>query len=220
MVGRISGNLSFLSDSKDSGLNVKLSAGVLIGLTFAIFRYYFVDVIVGIIISILVFKEGLEILYKLTRKDEDFDITSIKVYADNIYDNRLTAYILGSIRRESISRSVLIKNFERGLILGRKYYEGFADFFYSDLGPKIAERHLDKLIEGHLIEVLDNKLVLTLKGLKIFYKAKVSEYRERAYNINLGVRFRWQNLICIIFIALFILTIIFAPQINSWFASL
>lgn len=99
MVGRTSGNLPFLSDSKDSALNVKLSAGVLIGLTFAIFRYYFVDALVGIIISILVFKEGLEILYELTKKEEDFDITSIKVYADNVYDNRLTGYILGSIRR-------------------------------------------------------------------------------------------------------------------------
>lgn len=220
MVGRISGNLSFLSDSKDSGLNVKLSAGVLIGLTFAIFRYYFVDAIVGIIISILVFKEGLEILFKLSRKEEDFDITSIKVYADSIYDNRLTAYILGCIRRESISRSNLIEKFDKGLDLGRKYYEGFADFFYNDLGPEIAEKHLNKLIEGKIIENLDGKLILTLKGLKMFYKAKEREFRERAYNINLGVRFRWQNLICILFIVLFILIVIFAPQINSWFAGI
>jgi len=220
MVGRISGNLSFLSDSKDSGLNVKLSAGVLIGLTFAIFKYYFVDAIVGIIISIFVFKEGLEILFELLKKEEDFDITSIKVYADNIYNNRLTGYLLGSIRRESLSRSNLIKNFDIGLTLGRKYYEGFADFFYNDLGVKIAEKHLDKLIEGTLIESLDDTLGLTSKGLKIFYKAKAREFRERAYNINLGTRFKWQNLICILFLFIFILIIIFAPQINSWFASL
>ena len=220
MVGRISGNLSFLSDSKDSGLNVKLSVGVLIGLTFAVFGYYFVDAIVGIIISILVFKEGLEILYELSKKEEDFDITAIKVYADNVYDNRLTAYLLGSIRRESISRSDIIDNFNIGLTLGRKYYEGFADFFYNDLGSNIAEKHLDKLIEGNLIEIFDNNLVLTLKGLKIFYKAKVREFRERAYNINLGGRFKWQNLICILFLLMFIIVIIFAPQINSWFASL
>ncbi|MFW9819391.1 MAG: hypothetical protein ACFFE5_07255 [Candidatus Thorarchaeota archaeon] len=106
-----------------------MSSGDLIRLTFAIFGYYFVDSIVGIIISILVFKEGFEILYKLTRKEEDFDITSIKVYADNIYDNRLTVYILGVIRRKSISRSDLLKSFEKGLALGRKYYEGFADLF-------------------------------------------------------------------------------------------
>ena len=220
IVGRISGNLSFLSDSKDSGLNVKLSVGVLIGLTFAIFNYYFVDAIVGIIISILMFKEGLEILYKLSKKEEEFDILSIKVMADNIYNNRLTGYLLGSIRRETISRSELIKRFELGLSLGRKYYEGFADFFYTDLGTRIAEKHLDKLIEGELVELLDNKLILTPRGLKIFYKAKVKEFRERSYNINLREHFKTQHLFCILFLFLLILVIIFAPQINSWFASM
>ena len=219
MVGRTSGNLSFLSDSKDSALNVKLSAGVLIGLTFAVFNYYFVDAIVGPIISILVFKEGIEILYELNKK-EDFDITAIKVFADNVYDNRLTGYLLGSIRRESLSRSELINNFDHGLTLGRKYYEGFADFFYHELGPEIAEKHLNKLLEGKLIENLDGKLVLTPTGLKEFYKAKVKEFRERGHNINVGGRFKWQNLFCILFLILFILVIIFAPQINSWFASL
>ncbi len=220
MVGRTSGNLSFLSDSKDSALNVKLSAGVLIGLTFAIFNYYFVDAIVGLIISLLVFKEGIGILYELRKKEEDFDITAIKVFADNVYDNRLTGYLLGSIRRESLSRSELINNFDQGLVLGRKYYEGFADFFYSELGPQIAEKHLNKLLEGRLIENLDGKLVLTPIGLKTFYKAKVKEFRERVYNINVGGRFKWQNLLCILFLVLFILVIIFAPQINSWFTSL
>ena len=220
IVGRISGNLSFLSDSKDSELNVKLSTGVLIGLTFAIFKYSFVDAIVGIIISILIFKEGFEVLYELTKKEEDFDITAIKVVADNVYDNRLTGYLLGSIRRESITRLELINNFNEGLTLGRQYYEGFADFFYSELGPEIAEKHLNKLLEGRLLEVLDGKLVLTSNGLKTFYKAKVKEFRERAYNINVGGRFKWQNLLCVLFLVLFILVIIFAPQINSWFASL
>jgi hypothetical protein len=219
MVGRISGNLSFLSDSKDSALNVKISAGVLIGLTFAIFNYYFVDSIVAFIISILVFKEGFEILYELNKK-VDFDITAIKVFADNIYSNRLTGYLLGNIRRESITCSELIENFSEGLSLGRQYYEGFADFFYSELGPEIAEKHLKKLLEGKLIEKLDGKLVLTPNGLKTFYKAKVKEFRQRAYSINVGGRFKWQNLFCVLFLVLFLLVIIFAPQINSWFASL
>ena len=220
IVGRVSGNLSFLSDSKDSALNIKLSAGVLIGLTFAIFKFSFVDAIVGIIISILVFKEGFEILYELTKKEEDFDITAIKVMADHVYDNRLTGYLLGSIRRETLTRSELINNFNTGLSLGRQYYEGFADFFYSELGPEIAEKHLNKLLEGGLIETLDGNLVLTPRGLKTFYKAKVKEFRERAYNINVRGRFKWQHSLCVIFLVLFILAIIFAPQINSWFANL
>ncbi|MFX1316223.1 MAG: cation transporter [Promethearchaeota archaeon] len=67
MVGRNSGNLSILSDSKDSELNVKLSLGVLIGLTFAIFEIYFVDALVGIVIAVFVFKEGIEVIWELTK---------------------------------------------------------------------------------------------------------------------------------------------------------
>ena len=82
MVGRTSGNLSILSDSKDSELNLKLSIGVLIGLTFAIFNIYFVDALVGIIIAVLVFKEGIVIIWELIKKEEDFDITILIEYFD------------------------------------------------------------------------------------------------------------------------------------------
>ncbi|MFX1409319.1 MAG: cation transporter [Promethearchaeota archaeon] len=216
LVGRNSGNLYILSDSKDSELNVKLSLGVLIGLTFAIFEIYFVDALVGIFIAVLVFKEGIEIICELAKNEEDFDITSIKVYADNIYENRLTGYILGNIRRENLTREEIIENFSKGLNLGRMYYEGFADFFYNELGPETAEKHLDKLIEGGYIEVSDEQLVITKKGLYAFYRAKVKEFRQRSNNIDIGRNKIFKSLSCIIFIALLVLLIIFAPQINSW----
>ncbi len=152
-VGRRSGNLSLLSDSKDSGLNILISVGVLIGLTFALVKYYFVDAIVGLIIGILIFKEGIEILKEVATKDKDFDISAIKVRADNIFDNRLTRYICACVRRERISRSRLLKNFEQGLEYGRYFYERFADYFYDDLGPEIAEKHLNKLIIGKYIDI-------------------------------------------------------------------
>ncbi|MFX1322461.1 MAG: cation diffusion facilitator family transporter [Promethearchaeota archaeon] len=219
MVGRNSGNLALLSDSKDSEFNIKLSLGVLIGLTFAIFKIYFIDALVGILIAALVFKEGIEIICEILKREEDFDITSIKVYADNIYENRLTGYILGSIRRESLSRKKVIENFSKGLSLGRMYYEGFADFFYDDLGPEIADKYLNKLIEGGYIEVLDEKLILTRKGLYGFYRAKVKEFKQRSTNIELGRHKIFKSLSCIIFLALLVLLIIFAPQINSWLNS-
>lgn len=220
IVGRSSGNLSILSDSKDAELNLKLSIGVLIGLTFAIFKIYFVDALVGIIIAVLVFKEGIEILWELVKKEEEFDITSIKIYADSIYENRLTGYILGSIRRENLTRKRLIENFTYGLKHGRMYYEGFADFFYKELGSEIAEKHLDKLIEGGYIELLDKQLFITQKGLQAFYRAKVKEFKQRSNKIDAGGHQVYKSLYCIIFIVLLILIIVFAPQINSWFASL
>jgi hypothetical protein len=218
IVGRNSGNLSLLSDSKDSELNMKLSIGVLIGLTFAIFEIYFVDTIVGLIIASLIFIEGIEILKELLKKEEDFDIGSINVYADNIYENRLTGYILGNIRRESINREQLIKNFSEGLRLGRMYYEGFADFFYKELGAETIHKHIDKLLKGKYIKIVNEELIMTKKGLHAFYQAKAKEFKQRSINIELTGHKIFKGLSCLIFIVLLILLIIFAPQINSLLA--
>lgn len=100
------------------------------------------------------------------------------------------------------------------------YYEGFANFFYDELGPETADKHLNKLIEGGYIEVLDEQLILTRKGLHTFYRAKAKEFKQRSSNIELGRHKIFKSLSCIIFIVLLILLIIFAPQINSWLNSL
>ena len=220
MVGRISGNLSLLSDSKDAVLNVQISAGVLIGLTFAIFGYYFVDALIAIIIAVIIFKEGIEILIELTKKEEEFDIRAIKVVADNIYNNRLTGYLLASIRRERISRAALLENFKKGLTFGRLYYHGFADFFYDDLGKTIAGQHLDKLIKGKFIEIHDNELTLTSKGLKYFYKAKAKEFKFRSERIYECFSIRTGQIYCLLVFIIFILLIIFANPINVLLNSL
>lgn len=222
IVGRISGNLSLLSDSKDSAVNIKISVGVLIGLTFAIFNYYFVDAVIGIFIGILIFKEGFEIIFELAKGEEEFDITEFKVVADNIYDNRLTEYILGSIRREELTKEKLLSNFERGLELGRKYYVGFADFFYDGLGKKIAEKHVDKLIESSIIEMDSNNhsLYLTDKGLKQFYKSKAKEFKYRAKTIYEGSKVRRTPFICLGFLILLILVVfVYAEPINTFLSS-
>ncbi|TFF85723.1 MAG: hypothetical protein EU517_01315 [Promethearchaeota archaeon] len=219
MVGRISGNLSLLSDSKDAALNIRISVGVLIGLTFAIFNIYFVDALIGIIIAILVFFDGITIIRELLAKDKDFDITSIKVYADNLYDTRLSTYIIGSIRREDLTSEELLSKFKKGLFAGRLYYEGFADFFYGNLDVSIAKRHLDRLIKGKFIEARNETLYLTQKGLKAFYKAKEKEFRKRANNIAQGPSITPRVVSCVAFTIGFILLIIFAPQLNQWLSS-
>ena len=220
MVGRTSGNLSLLSDSKDSALNVKLSISVIIGLTFAVFKIYYIDAIVGIIIAGFVFKEGIEFVSELIKKEEDFDITSLKVYADTIYENRLTGYILGSIRRENLTRENLIANFSKGLSRGRQYYEGFADFFYDELGTETAEKHLDRLLKGGYIEVLHNQLVLTRKGLRALYRAKMREFKKRSEDIEMAGHKILKSISCFIFITLIVLLIMYTPQINTWLANL
>ena len=76
------------------------------------------------------------------------------------------------IRRENLTSSQLIENFEQGLDLDRLYYAGFAVFFYNGLGPHTAAKHLKKLNEGKFIDIINDKLYLTRKGLKSFYNAK------------------------------------------------
>lgn len=223
LVGRSSGNLSLLSDSKDSEVNVLISIGVLIGITFAIFKFYFVDPLIGLIIGFLIIKEGWEFLRELLKKEEDLDITAIKVKSDSIYNNRLTRYLLASIRRERLSKETLIERFRMGLQLGRTYYKGYADFFYDELGQKTAENYLTKLINGGEIEVIEGDLVLTPKGLSAYHKAKErkSSYKRNHYKKDVdSTKARIIGLLWAIFgigmlILIIILTPIFIDFMNS-----
>ena len=114
-----------------------------------------------------------------------------------------------------IDDSELIKRFKEGLDLGRIYYEGFADFFYDELGRIIVEKHLAKLYEGKYIENLDNHLILTKKGLKYFYSAKSREFKYRSKSLYQGRDIRKGQLLCIIILVLITLLAIFANDINN-----
>ncbi|TFF88546.1 MAG: hypothetical protein EU550_01075 [Promethearchaeota archaeon] len=221
-VGRISSNLSLISDSKDSKLNMELSIGVIIGLTFAIFRYYFIDAIIGIIISILIFKEGIEFLIEVSKKEDNFDIRNLKVPSDKIYENRLTGYILTNIRRDKITSRELLNNLKKGLNLGRKYYLGFADFFYDGLNISTAERHLNKLNQdGYVTHHKEGQeLLLTRKGLKAFYQVKGKEFKHRAAEISVKTKIRSGPIICLGLIILLILLFLYADIINSFLLSI
>ncbi|TFF94759.1 MAG: hypothetical protein EU543_00455 [Promethearchaeota archaeon] len=228
LVGRSSGNLSLLSDSKDSEVNVLISVGVLIGLSFAIFDLYFIDPIIGFFIGILIVKEGYEFLRELIKKEEEFDISAINVKSDNIYDNILTKYLLSTIRGNRLSESELIETFKNGLELGRKYYQGYADFFYNDLGAQTAEKYIKKLIKGGEVEIIDGDLVLTPKGLQAYHKAESKESSHRRHRYKKDVNDKKARIIGILWaifgISIVILLIIFTPKlielINAWMQSI
>ena len=84
----------------------------------------------------------------------------------------------------------------------------------------VAKKHLEQLIEGEYIEERNGTLYLTQKGLKAFYKAKEKEFRQRAQNIAQGPSITPKFVLCIIFFILFVLLIIFAPQLNQWLSSI
>ncbi len=225
LVGKTSGNLSLISDSKDSKLNMLISTGVMIGLTFAIFNLYFVDALIAIIIAVIVSKEGIEILIEIIRKREEFDLSTLKIFADTLYDNRLTGYLLANIARESFDRETLLLKFEYGLNSGRKYYNGFADFFYKELEGKVAGKYLDTLTEGGYIKCNDNILELTNKGRENYLKLKQLERFTHKQHLREGSSKKMYGILSsIICISLIVLLILFGPSIiesvNSWLASL
>ncbi|TFG17353.1 MAG: hypothetical protein EU531_03600 [Promethearchaeota archaeon] len=224
LVGKTSGNLSLISDSKDSKLNMLISTGVMVGLTFAIFNIYFIDAIIAIIIAIIVSKEGVEILVEILKKREEFDLSMVKIFADTLYDNKITGYLIASINREPLNKETLLKKFEDGLNLGRKYYNGFADFFYKDLEGKVAGKYLDTLIEGGYIKISKNKLDLTTKGYDNYIKLKKLERFTHTKHLNKGASKKIYGIITsAICITILTLMIIFGPTLietlNVWLAS-
>jgi Co/Zn/Cd efflux system component len=220
IVGRINANASILSDAKDAEFNVYISAGVVTGLVFAVFNFDFVDAIVGIVIAVLIIKNALDIFRELIKKPEEFDITRLKVKSDSFFDNRLTYYFIASVRRARLTPDELLSQFEQGLAIGRKYYQGYADFFYDALGIEIGRKHLDQLIEGDLLNVSsEGQLLVTQRGLQYFYHEKSIEFSEREQRVKFEQRkFPLRGIYCIVFIITVIFLAIYAPLINQLLA--
>ncbi len=225
LVGRISGNLSLMSDAKDSEMNVYISLGVIIGFIFAIFHIYFMDAVIGILIAVLILKEGVEMLNEIWNVKEDdgaMDLSEINLRADMIFNSRLTDFLLASIRGSRKTAEILVSDFEEGLALGRHYYGAFADYCNDKLGPEIATKTLAVLIEEDYVRPLEDEVLsLTLKGVHMFYRAKAREYKRRARmfrdrkNSNFGF-----SISCLVIMLIIILLAIFAGDINAWLAAL
>ncbi len=179
-VGRMSGNLSLLSDSKDSALNVKISAGVLIGIIFARFGIYWIDPIFGILIALLCLHEGIEIFYEIWKEGEDFDITTFKVAADDIISSRLTTFLLHKIKHNKYTKTQLKEDFIKALERGRKYFGGFADYFNDNMATLALNQYLKQIIKSEMVsETSDEKLKLTDQGEKFLEKKLSWEKKHR-----------------------------------------
>lgn len=224
-VGRLSGNISLLSDSKDSLLNVQISAGVLVGLVFAIFDLYVVDSVIAIFIAVLCIKEGGEVMYELITTDEDdFDISKMKVPIDNIYGNRLTAWILSVVRTNPRSDDEIKVLFHEKIELSSRYYGGFANYFYDQLEQEAFPYFLNQLKKSKLIwERDDGMLYITDSGRKHLRKETEDERKKKLNPVEkraaphlrrvLWIAFGW-----IIFIAIMVLLIFYTEEINMWIA--
>jgi divalent metal cation (Fe/Co/Zn/Cd) transporter len=84
LVGRISGNLSLLSDAKDSEINIVISLGVLAGFLLAVLNLPVVDTIVGGLIALFCIKEAVALAIEVFNFDKGtstFMVVSIPLCA-------------------------------------------------------------------------------------------------------------------------------------------
>ena len=165
MVGKRSGNLSILSDAKDSVNNTYIGIGVIIGLFFENFLgISILDILVGLVISIIIMYDGMETLTELISKGENIDIDAIRVAGDNRYLDRISYWIIINVEREEFTPEGLNTAFLKGLELGYRYYGEFAVIGYHNLSEKGCHKNLQVLSNEGIIKKENDKLYLTDKG--------------------------------------------------------
>jgi Co/Zn/Cd efflux system component len=183
-VGKRTGNLSILSDAKDSAHNMQIAAGVLIGLVFAIFGVYMVDVVVGLVIGILILWDGGATLKELLVKGEDIDVNAIHLGSDNKYIDRITHWIITVVEGEELTRAELNIRFLEGLDVGYKYFDEWAVIGYHQLQERGIHDKIEYLIKNDIIREENGKLYLTRKGYIQFYQLQSKDLKRLAKSIN------------------------------------
>ncbi|MFX1451158.1 MAG: cation diffusion facilitator family transporter, partial [Promethearchaeota archaeon] len=178
MVGKRSGNLSILSDAKDSVNNSYIAIGVLIGLTFEIFGISLIDILVGFGIAIIILYDGIDTLSELISKGENIDIDAIRVAGDHRYLDRISHWIILHVEREKLSRNELNSLFLEGLKIGYRYYGEFAAIGFHNLSKKGLFKNLKYLINDDIIREENNKLFLTEKGINRFNQIMKKEDKK------------------------------------------
>jgi len=123
MMGRMTGNLALLSDAKDNEINIKISVGVMVGLSFDIFRFYFVDSLVALVIAGFILWDGMVTLKELVVSGEDLSVDTIRLSSSARYDDKITDWILSRLVSKPATPTQLNSEFLRGLATGYRYFD-------------------------------------------------------------------------------------------------
>ncbi|MFX1566873.1 MAG: cation transporter [Promethearchaeota archaeon] len=174
-VGKLQANFALLSDAKDNVNNIRLSFGVIIGLIFALFRIYWIDSIIGIIIAGLIIFDGLETLFALIKSGEDIDIDSFKLSLDKSFELKIAHWILVVIQEENLSEQQLNETFFEALKKGYEIFGVWAIFGLSKIEKLNILRILHLMKKKGMIYQKDDKQYLTDKGIQQYYKALSKE---------------------------------------------
>ncbi|MDF1538130.1 MAG: cation transporter [Candidatus Thorarchaeota archaeon] len=179
-VGRMTGNLSLISDAKEDGTHIRIGAGVLIGLVFAEFGVYIVDSLVALFIALVIVWEGIEALRELLEAGDDFSVDTIHLAASLRYDDRITNWALVQLARGPRNLIELNDSFLRGVKIGLRYFDIHAIIGYGNLEEKGIAKHIQIARRSGLIKGNDDELMITNNGLRLYYNNRASELKKVA----------------------------------------
>jgi Co/Zn/Cd efflux system component len=207
MVGRSSGNLALIGDAKEDTSHIKVAIGVMIGLTFAIFGYYFVDKLVALGISGIILWEGVSTLRELRAAGDEIDIDTIRLGANEMYEDLMTYWVLGRLAARPKERHVIEHDFLKGVSLGHRYYDVQAVIGFYNIKQRGIMKNIRQAERSGLIVEREGFYSITNRGLAWYYRTRARDLAELARNFSALRReqyMRWAIMISI-FIVIFLL---------------
>ncbi len=177
-VGKLQANFALLSDAKDNVNNIRLSLGVLVGLSFALFGIYWIDSIFGIVIASLIIFDGVETLLALIKSGDDIDIDSFKLSLDKAFEFKIAHWILLVIQEENLAEQQLNENFMEAIEKGHEIFGVWAIFGLSNIEKFNIQKILNLMKKKGMFFVQDDKLYLTNKGKQQYHNALSQEIKR------------------------------------------
>jgi Co/Zn/Cd efflux system component len=218
-VGRMTGNLSLLSDAKEDGSHIKIGAGVLIGFIFAEFGLHIVDSLVALMISFLILMEGIETLRELQAAGDELNVDTIHLTASDTYDDIITSWLLSRLARRPRTIEELKGDFLRGVEIGHRYFDIHAIIGFKDLTGESIEKHFLTARKSRLVNSDKGILQITNRGLRLYYKNRAKELQtvsqrfSRSYSQTTGFFWAWFAL------GVTVLIILYGPMVYEWIVS-
>jgi hypothetical protein len=207
MVGRSSGNLALIGDAKEDTSHIKVAFGVMIGLTFSIFGYYFVDKLVAFAISGIILWEAISTFIELRAAGDEIDVDTIRLGANEVYEDLMTYWVLGRLATGPKRADAIEQDFLRGVGVGHRYYDVQAVIGFHNIKQRGIMKNVRQAERSGLIAEREGSYSITNRGLAWYYRTRARDLAELARNFSDLHRehyMRWAIMISI-FIIIFLL---------------
>ncbi|MFX1263929.1 MAG: cation diffusion facilitator family transporter [Promethearchaeota archaeon] len=207
MVGRSSGNLALIGDAKEDTSHIKVAFGVIIGLTFSILGYYFVDRLVALAISGIILWEGISTIIELQAAGDEIDVDTIRLGANEMYEDLMTYWVLGRLVTGPKTPEVVQRDFLRGVNVGHRYFDFQAVIGFHDIEQRGIMKNVRQAERSGLIAEREGRYSITNRGLAWFYRTRARDLAELARDFSAHQRERYVRaaIMISIFIVIFLL---------------